>query len=229
MGVIGHRSCPAYGPENTVRAVETAAPYVDAIEVDVRRCGSGELVAFHDATLDRLTDADGRVDETDWEVLRSLGVDGTDEPIPRFEELLASVPADVAVNVELKETGLADEVAAACADAPNDCFVSSFLPAALDETRAASAGELPTALLFGLDAEGFGDEEWAAAFERAAARDCEYLHPRHSILDADRVAAAHDRGFAVNAWTVPDAPTVVSLREMGVDGVIVDDWEIAER
>jgi len=48
MQVIGHRGCADVYPENTVRAVTRAANFLDAVEVDVRRCGSGELVVFHD-------------------------------------------------------------------------------------------------------------------------------------------------------------------------------------
>jgi len=104
MQVIGHRGCADVYPENTVRAVTRAANFLDAVEVDVRRCGSGELVVFHDETVDRLTDASGRLADVAWAELQELDVLGSGELIPRLETVLAAVPDGVELQVELKET-----------------------------------------------------------------------------------------------------------------------------
>ena len=61
MRLIAHRGFAAVHPENTVRAVRAAARVADAVEVDVRRCATGELVVIHDATVDRVTDGTGPV------------------------------------------------------------------------------------------------------------------------------------------------------------------------
>ena len=55
MRLIAHRGFAETFPENTVLAVREAARWADAIEVDVRRCGSGEIVCLHDATVDRVS------------------------------------------------------------------------------------------------------------------------------------------------------------------------------
>ena len=87
--LIGHRGCAAQYPENTVGAIERAAPHVDAVEIDVRRCGSGEVVVVHDADLGRLTGASGSVADADYDELRDLTVETTqlpDGPIERAAE-----------------------------------------------------------------------------------------------------------------------------------------------
>ncbi|MGM0606284.1 MAG: glycerophosphodiester phosphodiesterase, partial [Halobacteriota archaeon] len=112
MRLIGHRGCPAYAPENTIEAVELAVPHVDAVEVDVQRCGTGELVVFHDTTLDRLTAASGPVAATDFDTLSSLSIGESDSTIPTLAELLSSVPPSVGVNVELKHAGMATDLQA---------------------------------------------------------------------------------------------------------------------
>jgi glycerophosphoryl diester phosphodiesterase len=86
---------------------------------------SGEIVVFHDET-----------------------VDGATEPIPTLAEALDALPDDTGVNVELKHAGMADEVAALLR-AVDDAMVSSFEAAALEPFREES---IPTAYLFG---EGF--------------------------------------------------------------------------
>ncbi|MGB9956109.1 glycerophosphodiester phosphodiesterase [Haloferax prahovense] len=218
MRVIGHRGCPALAPENTLAAFEAAATRLDWVELDVRRCGSGELVVFHDETLDRLTDAAGRVAETSLADLQELTIGDSEESVPTLAGVFDALPARVAVNVELKETGLAADLAAVVADAGNEVLVSSFDAEALREVRETTA--LPIAFLFATD--------WAASLSVAADLDCAAVHPHYDLLSSARVEEAHDRGFEVNAWTVPDREVARRLREYGVDAVIVDDPALAE-
>ena len=42
----------------------------------------------------------------------------------------------------------------------------------------------------------------------------------YPLLTGERVASLHGRGLRVFAWTVDDLPTMRSLLEMGVDGLI---------
>ncbi|EMA04222.1 glycerophosphodiester phosphodiesterase [Haloferax denitrificans] len=218
MRVIGHRGCPALAPENTLAAFDAAATRLDWVELDVRRCGSGELVVFHDETLDRLTDAAGRVAETSLADLQELTIGDSEESVPTLAAVFDALPARVAVNVELKERGLADDLAAVVGDAGNEILVSSFDAEALREVRETSA--LPVAFLFASD--------WAESLSVASDLDCAAVHPHYDLLSSARVEEAHDRGFEVNAWTVPDREIVRRLREYGVDGVVVDDPALAE-
>lgn len=213
MRLIGHRGCAACGPENTLEAVERALPHVDAVEIDVRRCASGEVVVVHDAVLDRLTGVDRRVSETPWAGLRDLHVLDSDQRIPLLSEVVDAVPPTTGLNVELKERGLASDVETAV-EAHPAVWVSAFDAEALAETS------LPRAFLFA--------DDWDASIGTAEALDCEAVHPHYDlVLDApERVEAAHERGFAVNVWT-PPVETVPELAEVGVDGVIVDDWSVA--
>jgi len=218
MRLIAHRGCAARGPENTVCAIERALPHVDAVEVDVRRCGSGELVVVHDATLGRLTGLDRPVSAVDYETLRSYAVLDSDQSIPRLTDVVDALPADVGLNVELKERGLAADVETAVADHP-EVWVSSFDATALAETH------LPRAFLFAGD--GDGADDWTAGVATARDLDCVAVHPQYDLVvdTPERVADAHDAGLAVNAWTPPPA-VVPRLRRAAVDGVIVDDWTV---
>jgi len=217
MRVIGHRGCPALAPENTLAAFEAAATRLDWVELDVRRCDSGELVVFHDETLDRVTGASGRVAETSLAELQALTVGDSEESVPTLAAVFDALPDRVAVNVELKEAGLADDLAAVVGEAEHEILVSSFDAEALREVREATA--LPVAFLFAAD--------WAESLSVAADLDCAAVHPHYDLLSSARVDEAHDRGFEVNAWTVPDREVVRRLREYGVDGVVVDDPALA--
>ncbi|AFK20163.1 glycerophosphodiester phosphodiesterase [Haloferax mediterranei ATCC 33500] len=218
MRAIGHRGCPALAPENTLAAFTAAAERLDWVELDVRRCASGELVVFHDETLDRLTDVDGSVAETPLSDLREVTIGSSDEPIPTLAEVFEVLPDDIAVNVELKEDGLASDLGAIVADAPNEVLVSSFDADALREVREAT--DLPVAFLFA--------DDWNESLDIAAELDCTAIHPYYELLSEARIEDAHDAGFEVNTWTVPDRGTVEKLRDWGVDGVVIDNPAFAE-
>lgn len=238
MRLFAHRGCPAHGPENTVSAIPIAAPHVDAVEVDVRRCGSGDLVVFHDEKLGRLlrhrdgTPASGRVADTDLSTLRSLRVGRSDARVPRFSDVVDAAEAHgLALNVELKEVGVATDVAAALDDFDGEVLVSSFEPRALKKLR--RVADHPVGLIVGY--RGYGDDvaAWQGGLRTADRLGADALHPnKELVLAADdpaaRVGRAHDAGLAVNTWTVRSPDPVPELREAGVDGLIVDDWTVVD-
>ncbi|WP_418281028.1 glycerophosphodiester phosphodiesterase [Halorubrum sp. DTA98] len=214
---IGHRGCLAGVPENTIRAVTAAAPHVAAVEIDVRRCGSGEIVVAHDPTLDRICGVDGRVNDCSLDELQRHGVGDTDEPIPTLRALLDALPNRVDVNVEAKTDGIAADVADAIRAADNDAFVSSFSARALAEFREV-APDVRRGLLY--------KRSWRRALAAAERLDCDLLHPHAEIVDRTHLRAAEADGFQVNAWGVGDRETYARLADLGIDGTIVDDYRI---
>jgi glycerophosphoryl diester phosphodiesterase len=210
--LIAHRGFAAVHPENTVRAVRAAAEVADLVEVDVRRCGSGELVLCHDETVDRVTDETGPVSEHTLAELHDLDVLDSGEPIPTLSAVLDAVPPDVGLLVECKEAAVAPDVVALAAGRDVDVVVTSFDTAALE--RAATAGEFPLAYTFARDPR--------AALSTAQELDCVAVHPHHELCDAAFVRRAHALGLSVHAWTVADVPTAGRVAAAGVDGVIAD-------
>lgn len=223
---IAHRGCGAVYPENTVRAVREAGARLPAVEVDVRRCASGELVCVHDATVDRVTDGSGPVAEHDLAALRALEMADSGESIPTLGEVVAAVPTDTALQVELKERGLAADALETLASTEGPLRISSFDPEALWEVREARedrtsrAGEagagVPTGYLF--------EEDPAENVARAVDLDCANVHPHwRTCAETDVVARARQRGLGVYAWGAETDPAAVAAaREAGADGVTVD-------
>ncbi|MGL5867345.1 MAG: glycerophosphodiester phosphodiesterase family protein, partial [Dermatophilaceae bacterium] len=102
---MAHRGGAGYAPnigvENTIaafrRAVALGCRY---LETDARATRDDVVVAFHDAVLDRVTDASGAIADLPWDAVRAARVGGT-EPIPRIGDLLDAFP-DVRVNIDVK-------------------------------------------------------------------------------------------------------------------------------
>lgn len=207
--VIAHRGFAGVNPENTIQAVRSAATDADAVEVDVQRCASGELVVFHDDTLDRLTAGTGPVREHSFDELSGLTVADSAESIPTLDALVAAVPSEVGINVELKHDGMGAEILDVADAVPNDILVSSFDRTALTELDE----QLPTALIFA--------DSFEANLEIAEELGCACVHPDYRLCTTARVDAAHDRGLCVNTWTVPHGK-VEGMRACGCDGVFLD-------
>lgn len=213
--LFAHRGFAAEFPENTLAAVRgAAAAGAHVVEVDVRRAGSGDLVVIHDTTVDRVTGATGAVEAYTATELRDLDVLDSGEGIPTLAAVVAELPGDVGLNVELKEEGLVPDTYRQLERVDGPVVVSSFLETALEEFRDV-APTVSRALLV--------DRRPRTAVDRAQTLDCRFLHPRARLcLRSLVVRRAHDVGLAVNAWTVRSKRMASWLTRVGVDGLIAD-------
>ncbi len=217
MRVIAHRGFASILPENTRQAVREAAAMADAIEIDVRRCGSGELVVIHDATVDRVTDGTGPVATQSQDELAALDVLGTGEGIPTLTEVLADIPDAIGVNVELKEPGTAQDTLDVLVETDHQVVVSSFAPTILADCRDTTPA-VPRALITA--------EPGIESIETANEIDCDYFHPAVEVTTEHVVNEAHRAGMSVNVWTVDSRSTAEEMVALGVDGLIADRWGV---
>lgn len=217
MRLIAHRGFAGENPENTLVAVRRAARRADMIEIDVRRCGSGEPVVIHDESVDRVTNGTGLVADLALSELGELNVLGTGEGVPSLETVLAEVPGSIGVNIELKERGLATDVCSLISNIENDVVVSSFHREVLGGVR--TECEVPRAYV----------TRRPARLTVAIDLQCSFVHPQHTVCTPGLVDRAHDAGLAVNAWTIADAGTAQRLQQAGVDGLIADRSDILDR
>lgn len=224
--LFGHRGVRGDGapPENTLAAFEEAAAQgAEAIELDVRVCGSGEVVVVHDADLTRAT---GGVDPRAvaalrWDELRQVDLGG--ERVPQLAEVLALARARrLAVNVEMKRD-VPDRAAVARAtarllhawDPRHAVLVSSFDPVML-ASLAVLAPRVPRALL--VHRSRYHD----AAVHLAPALGALAVHLERTIASPERIALLKRRGRVINVWTVNDPSEARDLAALGVDGLITD-------
>jgi glycerophosphoryl diester phosphodiesterase len=222
--VLGHRGASAHATENTLDAFRRArADGADGVELDVMRCGSGEVVVFHDEDLARLAGRPERIDRLPWRELAEVELTGGGR-IPLLSDVLEEL-ADLLVNVELKAsrvwsgTLLAPAVARIIdrMGAADRVLVSSFNPWALARFRAAAPG-VRTGLLFHSEQALPLREGWAAAALRPFA-----MHPSKGLVTAERMAAWRRAGRAVHVWTVDKEADVQRLAALGVDALISND------
>ena len=89
-------------PENSLEAFRLAAEAGYGVELDVQLSRDGQVVVFHDDTLDRVCGVHGRVDEFDYSELKKMSLCGSEYGIPLFTEVLAVIRGRGPIVCELK-------------------------------------------------------------------------------------------------------------------------------
>ncbi|ROP54522.1 glycerophosphodiester phosphodiesterase [Streptomyces sp. PanSC9] len=222
---FAHRGGAADGLENTVaqfrRAFETGYRYM---ETDVHVTADGRLVAFHDTTLDRVTDGAGRIADLRWDDVRRARVGGR-EPVPLFEELLETFP-EVRWNVDVKAEPalrpLLDLIERT--DAWDRVCVGSFSEARVLRAQRLAGPRLATSFgtrgVLSLRLRSWGLP--AAVRRSAVAAQVPEAQSGVPVVDQRFVRAAHARGLQVHVWTVNEPARMHRLLELGVDGIMTD-------
>lgn len=119
-------------PENSLEAFRLAAKAGYGVELDVQLSRDGQVVVFHDDTLDRVCGVHSRVDEKTYDELKALSLCGTDQHIPLFSEVLDIIDGKGPLIVELKNgrrnLELCRKTYALLSEYRGDVCVESFNP-----------------------------------------------------------------------------------------------------
>ena len=120
-------------PENSLKAFALASEAGYGMELDVQLTRDGQVVVFHDDTLDRVCGIHGRVDDYTFAELQKFPLCGTAERIPLFSDVLNTVAGRGAIICELKTAGkknreLSRKTYDLIAAYPGEICVESFDP-----------------------------------------------------------------------------------------------------
>ena len=89
-------------PENSLRAFQAAVDKGYWIENDIHLTRDGQIVVFHDDTLNRMCGRDGKIEEMTLSELKACRLAGTDQQIPTLQECLDLVDGRVPLLIEFK-------------------------------------------------------------------------------------------------------------------------------
>lgn len=92
-------------PENSLAAFRAAVEHGYGIELDVHLLKDGSLAVIHDSLLKRTTGAEGSVEDLTQGELIQYHLNGTQETIPAFQEVLDLCQGKIPLIVELKAVG----------------------------------------------------------------------------------------------------------------------------
>jgi glycerophosphoryl diester phosphodiesterase len=230
---FAHRGGAAHAPENSWTAFERAVKLGYAyLETDARATSDGKLMAFHDRTLDRVSDASGPINAKPYREVAALRVAGS-EPIPLIEDLLGTWP-DVRFNIDLKdEPGIALLAGVLRRTGAWDrVCVTSFSGSRLRAARGlfdrpvcmATSPAVIAAVRYAIGAVSQGRQAGLLA-RRLAQWQVRCAQVPGWMASGSFVRRAHALGLDVHVWTVNDRAEMNRLLDLGADGIMTDDIE----
>lgn len=221
---FAHRGGAGVHPENSTAAFRHAVELgFTHVETDVHATSDGYAVAFHDASLDRVTDSVGRISELPWSLVGDARIAGT-EPIPLLSELLEAFPT-TRFNLDPKSDEAVDPMIAAIerTNSLDRVCVTSFS----GRRTARVARALGPGLCHGAGPLGVAQILLRSFHLPVPA-------PRHQVAQVPRrygpvplvtrrfLRAARRSGIAVHVWTIDERAEMESLLDLGVDGIMTD-------
>ena len=127
-------------PENSLPAFRRAIERGFGAELDVHLLKDGTLAVFHDSDLKRCANVEGEIEDLTLDELKQLRLEGTDEQIPTFDEVLALFEHETPLIIELKTArgnhmALAKAVCERLDSYQGEFCIESFDPFALIDVK----------------------------------------------------------------------------------------------
>lgn len=226
--------------ENSLTAARRAIASNYGVECDVQMSADGEVFVFHDFTLERLTDGQGRVSDQSAAQVASRKLRCGGETIPSLAALLEVIGADHVLVIEIKSafTGdmrLAEHTARIVAEHPGRIALKSFDPQVMAHLRVNRERLGIAGVPLGMVAEAhYDDEEWnflSAEDKRALANFLHWDATRpdflsYSVNDFPH-AVPHLLRRALNipvmTWTVR-TPAQYQAASLWADQIVFENW-----
>jgi len=216
----GHAGSSPTTHENTIAAFKAAINIgVDAIELDLRRTRNGVIIVHHDDEIEGMKWPIGEMPADD--VKNAASILGYE--IPTLEETLQVCAGEIALDIELKETGYEDEVVEMVArhyDLSNIAF-TSFHDMAIRRIKEYNS-EAITGLLLGAEPPAGVETRLSEIFPRKTIDSCrpDFLAPNWRYL---KWMGRHKNTYfdlPIITWTVDDIDYAKKLIEYEIAAII---------
>lgn len=221
--LTGHIGAAGHAPENTISSIQKALSlHVDRVEVDVQQSSDGVVVLMHDVTLQRTTNAKGKVKSFTYAELQQLDAGSKfssafkGEKIPTLEDAFACINGKAVFVIELKKGNeYYPQIVANVVrliqkyDAYKWCIIHSFEDKILQDVHALD----PAIALHSVVATRRSKHLLSMPYLTE-------ISIYHKFLTPKWLKKIHSMGKKVNVWTVNTPEDIQKMREMQVDGII---------
>ncbi|MBR5542841.1 MAG: hypothetical protein IKU65_01940 [Oscillospiraceae bacterium] len=217
-----HRGASEYAPENTLSSFYLGLLQgANGIETDVRRTKDGCLVLFHDDTLNRVSDGEGRVSDCTLEELKTLEIRGNatcgfyDRILTLREFLEKFSKYKISFAIELKGAGVEEDTLSMIEEFGilERTTFTSFQFAYIKKIKELN----PKARVGWLTFE-INDENINALLDIGA----EEIAPNAENINEGLVEKCRRKKLGVRAWGVSDVSVMKRMCELSVDGMTVN-------
>jgi len=216
-----HRGASEYAPENTLSSFYLGLLQgANGIETDVQRTKDGELVLFHDDTVDRVSDGHGKLCDHTLKELKSLKIYGNstlgfyDRAVTLREFLEKFAQYDISFAIELKGAGVEEDTLAMIKEfglmdkTTFTSFQFDYIKKIKQLDPAARIGWLTN-----------GSEEDAAKLLEIGGEE---IAPKAELVTAELMEKWRSCGLGVRAWGLSSVALMKKMCSLGVDGMTVN-------
>ena len=224
MNIINyaHRGASEYAPENTLSSFYLGLVQgANGIETDVQRTKDGVLVLFHDDTVDRVSDGQGKLSDFTLAELEKLKIYGNNtrgfyDKILTFEEFLEKFSNyDLTFAIELKGEGV-EEDTLEMIKRFGIFERTTFTSFKFDYIK--KIKELDPNARVGYLTQNTCEEH----IEQLIGIGGEEIAPKASELTEENIALYRSRGLGVRAWGVQSIELMKKMCTLKVDGMTVN-------
>jgi glycerophosphoryl diester phosphodiesterase len=226
---LAHRGFSLDGLENSMVAFGAAVDLgFGYVETDVHATADGVALAFHDASLDRVTDSSGVIGRMRWAQVRQARIGGR-EPVATLAELLHTWP-QLRVNIDVKSaSAIGPTVEVIEREGAHDrvCLTSFSDGRRLAALRGlsrpvATAGGTSVVRRFVLRTMAGAGAAGRRALDGVDAIQVPERAGPLRVVSRRTIDSAHEAGVQVHVWTVNDPADMRRLLDLGVDGLVSD-------
>ena len=219
--VIGHRGAAGHEVENTIPSIDKAISFgVDAVEVDVFLCKSGELVVFHDKNLSRLTNSNAFIESLTLDSIKKIEV-FNNHKIPTLNEVIKFINNRIHLNIELKGINTAK---------PTYKLLKSIFSnkkQLIEKISISSFNWNELEIIYDLDkdiqtAVLVEERPVEMAINQAKKINAKAINIDFKLLNKKVVKKIKSENLIINAWTVNEINQIERMINIGVDGIITD-------
>lgn len=217
---IGHRGAMGYVLENTIPSIKKAIELgAEAVEIDVFRCASGEIVAFHDDNLKRLAGVDLGIESLTLGEIREIKPD-SGYCIPTLDEVLKTISGRILLNIELKGRNTANGTNELVRKAVKSRIwkKEQFMISGFNYDELKQYRKLDRSINIAILTE----DNPLKLIGSATAIKATAINPYYKELDQNTVDELHLAGFRVYPWTVNDPEDIQRMIDLGTDGIFCD-------
>lgn len=232
--VCAHRGFNTIAPENSMPAFGAAvAMGAEEIEFDIWNTSDGVLVSCHDSTLERVSNGHGKIYEHTYKELLELdfGIKHGEKfkglKIPTFEDILRQFAGRVIMNIHVKiwDADFPDPMIEKIVglirkyDAQRHCYFMTVNDKIIRRVME-YAPEIPCCV--GWD----GNEDPMSMVNRAIALNAYKIQLFKPYFNEETVKKAHEHGILCNVFWSDDPEETVRFREMGIDTILTNDYNL---
>ncbi len=217
-----HRGASEYAPENTLSSFYLGLLQgANGIETDVQKTKDGVLVLFHDDTLDRVSNKQGKLCDYTWDELKGIEIYGScttgfyDRIVTLKEFLEKFSQYDINFAIELKVADIEKETLE---------MVKAF--GIMNKTTFTSFNFQYIKRIKELDS--FARVGWLTSSVDEVTIKCllgiggEEIAPKAELLTDEIMETLRNAGLGVRAWGVFNIALMKKMCGLGVDGMTVN-------